>query len=418
MTFLTLILKLLDQMLIDQKAHQAYCDFSGDLSPIHTSGEFARKVGFQGLVVHGTHLVQLALSALFADIPDVEIAQIRIDFVGILNVGQDCRINLVREEGVVRIIIEVPGEIKVKISAYLRSKENRNKGISSTDLNSLYRNMAQVSHYVGMKDPGDAAVFRQLEIFAEKVPPKKFIHEAIRIKDHFFDAYTIRSTAIVNRLAELEKNIIDMKDHLSLINSQCVKKTEDFAIVGFGTLGKVILQVLISLGFQKGYVLTSNPESVGNFIEKMDLPSSTEVKILKNRGQLPNSIGTLFYTKSAKIESETVENLGTLAVRYQTVYRDELVDLSSDLSFGKLFYPSTSYIDEDIDGFRTYAEIKKNTENEIRGRALENGFDCLILRLPPFVSRHHSVLMKTKGELSIIELSSLLKTEFMKWYAI
>jgi hypothetical protein len=418
LTFLTLILKVLDQMLIDQKAHQSYLDFSGDLSPIHTSEEFARKVGFDGIVVHGTHLVQLALSALFDEIPDLEIAQIRIDFVGILNVGQECRIDLGREEGVVGIIIEVPGEIKVKISAYLRNKEGRTRGIRSTDLNGLYRNMAQVSHYVGMKDPGDAAVFRQLEIFAEKVPPIKFIHEAIRIKDHLFDGYTIRSTAIVNRLAELEKDIIDIKDHLSEINSHRAKKNEDFVIVGFGTLGKVILQVLISLGFQKGYVLTSQPESAGNFIVKMNLPRSTEVKILKNRGELPNSIGTLFYTSSAKIESETLENLSTLAVRYQTVYRDELMELSSYLRFGKLFYPSTSYIDEDTDSFRIYADIKKDTENEIKECALEDGFDCLILRLPPFVSRHHSVLMKTKGELSIFELSSLLKTEFMNWYTI
>ena len=113
-----------------------------------------------------------------------------------------------------------------------------------------------------------------------------------------------------------------------------------------------------------------------------------------------------------------MENSETLAVRYQSVYHDELIDLSSYLRFGKLFYPSTSYIDENNDGFRIYAEIKRDTENEIRGRALEDGFDCLILRLPPFVSRHHSVLMKTKGELSIFELSSLLKTKFMNWYRI
>jgi hypothetical protein len=418
LTFLTLILKLLDEMLIDQKAHQEYLDFSGDLSSIHTSLEFARKVGFQGLVVHGTHLVQLALSVLFADFPELEIAQTRIDFVGILNVEQDFRINLVHEEDRVRIIIEVPGEIKVKIRAYLRSTESQTKGISALDLHELFRDLGQVSQYVGMKDPGDAAVFRQLEIFVENPPAKKVVHDAIRVKDHSFDGYTIRSTALVNRLVELEDEITKVIDYLSLNNNLSVPRNDDFVIVGFGTLGKVILQVLISLGFQKGYVLTSKPESAGNFIEKMNLPRGVEVGILKNRGQLPNSIGTLFYTSSAKIESETVENSDTLAVRYQTVYHDELIDLSSYLRFGKLFYPSTSYIDENIDGFRIYAEIKRDTENKIRGRALEDGFDCLILRLPPFVSRHHSVLMKTKGELSIFELSSLLKTKFMNWYRI
>ena len=405
-------------MLINLKAHQGYMNFTGDLSGIHTSEEFAKKVGFEGLVVHGTHLVQLGLLALFADFPDLEIEKLRIDFVGILNLDQEFSINVDHEENLARVTIVAFGKTKVKMSVYLNSQENRIKCIDMTDLDGLFRNIGQVSQYVGMKDPGDAAVFRQLEIFVENPPPIKFVHNAIRVKDHSFKGYTIRSTALVNRLVELEDEIIKVIDYLSLNNNLNLPRTDDFVIVGFGTLGKVILQVLISLGFQKGYVLTSKPESAGNFIEKINLPSSTEVKILKNRSQLPNSIGTLFYTKSAKIEPETVENSGTLAVRYQTVYRDELMDLSSYLIFGKLFYPSTSYIDEDVDGFRIYAEIKKNTENEIRRSAPDDGFDCLILRLPPFVSRHHSVLMKTKGELSIFELSSLLKTEFMNWYTI
>jgi len=405
-------------MLIDLKAHQDYLDFTGDLSGIHTSEEFAKKVGFEGLVVHGTHLVQLGLLALFADSPDLEIEKLRIDFIGILNLDQEFFINVDHEENFARVTIVAFGKIKVKISVYLNSRENRISCIDSSDLVGLFRDMGKVSQYVGMKDPGDAAVFRQLEIFVENAPSNKVVHNAIRVKDHFFEGYTIRSTALVNRLVVLEDEIIKVRNYLSLENNLSAPRSDDFAIVGFGTLGKVVLQVLISLGFQKGYVLTSKPESAGNFIEKMNLPSSAEVKILKNRDQLPNSIGTLFYTNSARIESETVENLDTLAVRYQTVYRDELMDLSSCLRFGKLFYPSTSYINEDTDGFRIYTEIKKNIENEIKGCALKDGFDYLILRLPPFVSRHHSVLMKTKGELSIFELSSLLKTEFMNWYNI
>jgi hypothetical protein len=407
-----------DLMLIDLKAHQDYIDFTGDLSGIHSSEEFAKKVGFEGLVVHGTHLVQLGLLALFADFPDSEIEKLRIDFVGILNLDQEFSISVDHEENLARVTIVAFGKAKVKISVYLNSQEKGIKCINSTDLDGLFRDIGKVSQYVGMKDPGDAAVFRQLEIFIESPPPNKIVHNAIRVKDHSFEGYTIRSTALVNRLVELEDEIIKVRNYLSLKNNLSVPGNDDFVIVGFGTLGKVILQVLISLGFQKGYVLTSKPQSAGNFIEKMNLPSSAEVKILKNRDQLPNSIGTLFYTNSARIESETVENLDTLAVRYQTVYRDELMELSSTLRFGKLFYPSTSYIDEETDGFKIYAEIKKNTENEIKGCALEDGFDCLILRLPPFVSRHHSVLMKTKGELSIFELSSLLKTEFMNWYTI
>lgn len=405
-------------MFIDQKAHQKYIDFTGDLSGIHTSEEFAIKVGFEGLVVHGTHLVQVGLLALFADFPDLEIEKIRIDFVGILTLDQEFSIDVHHEENLVRVTILSFGKTKVRMNVFLNSQENRINSIDAADLDGLFRNLGQVSQYVGMKDPGDAAVFRQIEILVDNPPSNKIIHNAIRVKDHSFEGYTIRSTALVNRLVELEEQIIKAIDHLSLNNNLSVPRNDDFVIVGFGTLGKVILQVLISLGFQKGYVLTGKPESAGNFIEKMNLSCSSEVKILKNKSQLPDYIGTLFYTNSAKIESETLENIETLAVRYQTVYRDELMDLCSYLRFGKIFYPSTSYIDDDIDDFKVYADIKKNTENEIRGLALEDGFDCLILRLPPFVSRHHSVLMKTKAELSILELSSLLKIEFTNWYAI
>jgi hypothetical protein len=403
-------------MLIDQQAHKDYMDFTGDQSRIHTSEEFAKKVGFEGLVVHGTHLVQIALCALFADFPDLEIVKLRVDFVGILNVGEEFDIDIAHEESLVRISIRALGQIKVKIGVYFNSQENRIKGICAIDLDELFRNMGQVSHYVGMEDPGDAAVFRQLEIFVDNPPPNRVVHDAVRVKDHLYDGCTIRSTALVNRLVGLEDEIIKILNHLRLSGNQHLPRVEDFAIVGFGTLGKVILQVLVSLGFQKGYVLTSRPDSAGHFIEKLNLPNGVEVGILSDKNQLPNAIGVLFYTNSAKIESETDKNLNTLGLRYRSVYRDELMDLSSNLRFGKLFYPSTSYIDEDIDGFRVYAAIKKETECDIKEWALEDSFDCLILRLPPFVSRHHSVLMKTKGELSILELSSLLNSEFIKWY--
>ena len=123
----------------------------------------------------------------------------------------------------------------------------------------------------------------------------------------------------------------------------------------------------------------------------------------------------ILYTSSPKIELETKENLERLKELYDKVYYDELLSLIAKVEHQKLFYPSSTYVDSTPDSFKEYTSVKLKTELKLK--KINNDLDNnhLILRLPPFTSRHHSILLKSQNEIGIEELTRLLSLAFKNW---
>lgn len=405
-------------MIIDHSHHQKYVNFSGDESPIHISIDFANKVGFDDLVLHGTHLVQLSIEALLAKSSDIAITHLKADFLSTICVAQDFDINVILNHNKAIILITVQGSVKAKVLISFNSEFEQEKGIEPIYFDGLFRDLASVSKYVGMIDPGEAAVFRQLEIFVKKVSATKRVTDEIKVKDHFFENYTIRSIALVNRLAGIDNQIMNLGAELRVKSEEVPIKDETFLIVGFGTLGKVILHVLYSLGIRKGYILTRNAREAKKFIAISNFKSGNNIQVIDSAIPLPTFVNAIYYTSSPKIEFETFENTDQLIPTYESVYIEKLLDLLMIIGYEKIFYPSTSYLDQDLDGFKHYSSIKLKAEIALKEMLNEKPSDLLIMRLPPFASRHHSILLKSKNEVELAQLVKLLYQKFFNWYAI
>jgi hypothetical protein len=402
-------------MLIDIDKHQEYVSFSKDESPIHIIEEFAKQVGFNGLVVHGTHLLEIACTEFFKKLPMANISYLKVDFLNAIIVDEEFAIemSLDNNEGYIFFTSENLTRTKIKLAYELEDKLQ--SGIDKNKALELYKNISSVSQYVGMIDPGESAVFRQLEIFTEKTPQLKSYADNVRERDYVYDGYTIRSIALINRFVNLDDEIINF----GKVNRQEAHGLEldgqSFLIVGFGTLGKVIFQLLMNLGYREGNILTGKTREAKEFIERSPFGVSSQIRVLDKSSELPKASDIIFYTASPKIEIETIQNVVNLIQVYEKVYHDDFFRLIENVDHKKVFYPSTTYIESMPDQFKEYARIKLKTEVELEefiGRADDK---YLTLRIPPFTSRHHSILMKSHNEIGIEELTGLLAVELRNW---
>jgi hypothetical protein len=402
-------------MLIDINRHQEYVSFSKDESPIHIFEEFAKQVGFNGLVVHGTHLLEIACLEFFKQFPMASISYLKVDFLNAIIVGEEFEINisLVNNEG--DILITSEKVIRAKIKLVYKLEDKQHSGIDKNKALELYKNISSVSQYVGMIDPGESAVFRQLEIFTEKTPISKSYGDNVRERDYVYDGYTIRSIALINRFVNLDDDIIKIGEAHRQEVPGLELDGQNFLIVGFGTLGKVIFQLLMNLGYREGYILTSKASDAEKFIERSSFDVSSQIRVMDKSFELPKSADIIFYTASPKIEIETIQNVVNLVRVYEKVYHEDFFRLLESVEHKKVFYPSTTYIESMPEHFKEYARIKLKTEVELEEFIGSAEDRYLTLRIPPFTSRHHSILMKSHNEIGIEELTALLAVELRKW---
>jgi hypothetical protein len=177
----------------------------------------------------------------------------------------------------------------------------------------------------------------------------------------------------------------------------------------------VILQVIKNLGYRVGYVLTSKPTDAENFLHRSSHDDFGRIQILNDYSKLPLKANIIIYTSSPKIEIESKDNSERLKEIYENVYHDNLLSLLTKVEHQKLFYPSTTYVDSTPDDFKEYVSVKLKTELELQKLKDAVNKDYLILRLPPFTSRHHSILIKSHNEIGIEELTRLLDRAFKNW---
>ncbi len=402
-------------MLIDINRHQEYVSFSKDESPIHVFEEFAKQVGFNGLVVHGTHLLEIACLEFFKQLPMANISYLKVDFLNAIIVGEEFEIKISLDNNEGDIFITSEKGIRAKIKLVYKLEDKQQSGIDKNKALELYKNISSVSQYVGMIDPGESAVFRQLEIFTEKTPQLKSYGDNVKGKDYVYDGYTIRSIALINRFVNLDDEIIN----IGKVNRQEEPGLEldgqSFLIVGFGTLGKVILQLLMNLGYREGFILTGKAREAEKFIERSSFGASSQIRVMDKGFELPKASDIIFYTASPKIEIETNQNVVNLIQVYEKVYHDDFFRLIENVDHKKVFYPSTTYIETMPEQFKEYARIKLKTEVELKEFIDRADDKYLTLRIPPFASRHHSILMKSYNEIGIEELTGLLAVELRNW---
>ena len=225
----------------------------------------------------------------------------------------------------------------------------------------------------------------------------------------------VYKAAIENRFVNLDEDIINAGTAIRKEISKGNLAEQTFLIVGFGTLGKVIFQVLMNLGYREGYIVTSKPAEAENFIQRSSHDDLNVIQVLDHYSKLPLAANIIFYTSSPKIEIETKENVEFLKELYDKVYHDELLSLMAKVEHQKLFYPSSTYIDSVPDDFQEYTSVKLKTELELKKLNNDVNSHYLILRLPPFTSRHHSILLKSQNEIGIEELAKFLGLAFKNW---
>jgi hypothetical protein len=281
----------------------------------------------------------------------------------------------------------------------------------------LYDGIRALSRYVGMTDPGPAAILRKIEVSQNRTKPDPEFQEGVRLHTLTIGNLEFISTALVNRHVNIDSEITLAVDRISDLALPKLLEGTKVLIVGFGTLGKVIFEIFASKIAKKieVYILTTHPKSVGDYLSLKSL-LNIDVTILSSYDLIPQQVDLVFFTASPKIHPEDVKNITQLESDYRSVYIKLLLEVEEKTRIRKgFFYPSSTYIDEEPVNFRIYSRVKRESEILLLSKNEGEPSAISIVRLPAFASRHHSVLIRTAGEKTVEEITQTVSEKMKKW---
>ncbi len=407
-------------MQVSFRSHEDYIQLSEDSSPIHVDASFASNVGFDGIVVHGAHLLELGLQKISSGGESKIVDSIRADFFTPIYVGSEFLIKVETTDLVTTVLIESGETRHARIVLRNVPVGEVNLGFSIGATNqALSTGIRAISRHVGMVDPGPAAILRKIEISQGREELNPELGKGIRIFTYRIGMMNFTSSALVNRHINIDYEI---KSAVAAIGPSTLPKTLDgthILIVGFGTLGKIFLEIFAAGTAQNRqiFIMSTNPTKVLNYLSLRNF-STIYIKILSLTDAIPDQIDLVFYTASPKIVSEDSNNYLNLQKTYQSVYLNQLLQVDKRTKKRKgFFYPSSTYLDDEPENYKIYSGVKRESERMLLTNNAEHPSTICIVRLPAFASRHHSVLLPTQGEKTIEEITKVVSDALGKWLA-
>ncbi len=407
-------------MQVSFKSHEDYIQLSQDASPIHVDASFAINVGFGGKVVHGAHLLELSLQEILSYGELKIVDSIRADFFTPVYVDQEFLMKVETTDSVTTVLIESGETRHARIMLRNVPANEPNLGFSIGLTNQvLSAGIRALSRHVGMVDPGPAAILRKIEIYQGGDEFKSELGGGIRIHTSRIGMLNFTASSLINRHMNIDHEI---KSATAAIGPSKLPQTLDgtqILIVGFGTLGKIFLEIFAAGTAQNRqiFIMSTNPTKVLNYLSLRNFPT-INIKILSLTDAIPDQIDLVFYTASPKIVSENPNNYLDLQKTYQNVYLNQLLQVDKRTKKRKgLFYPSSTYLDDEPENYKIYSGVKRESERMLLANNAEHPSTICIVRLPAFASRHHSFLIPTQGEKTIEEITKVISDTLGKWLA-
>lgn len=439
-----------------------FAKFSGDFNPIHINEKESIKTHAGQPIVHGVHMVLWALDAfkigLRAD------SELDINFISQVNLNTEVQAVFDKTKNEILLLGGNKVKhcsIKIKKLSIVNNTSLTNNEVSfdisnlepddleideirtGQKINDLYggykkhlgRNifpylvknigldfvyeMACISSIVGMKVPGNHSLFLNLSLsFTSNNKNKYFIvnskHNILKLLSISYFGLNLNAKikALFRPKPTLVSSISSLKEefdqHISLQNKKVL------VIGGSRGIGAYVTKLCSIMGASVTFTYNSQNEEA-KLIEKEILSNGGKVNCRKMNVLDNNDIKILddkfdyiYYFATPKILPNTSKDINKkMADYFYLFYVDtfkKIVKKFSSLNKKtKFLYPSTTYIDDNKDGFREYISAKLEGESLCKSYNKKMNGNFFYPRLPP---------LDTDQNLSILPIKNNKASEY------
>lgn len=403
-------------MKVSTQEHCSYLESSGDLSPIHTDETYARSFGLNSCVVHGTHLIEIALGRILNLEKERSYSGIVVEMLKPIYPEEEFELVMLENEAFVQVKFLSDSLLKFKITLNLTSPSSGmspENEITNGTIRTIFEPLREVSKYVGMTFPGSNGILRQISI--SKAPPtlSSPVLQGTFSKLFEFENVNIRATSIISRNIFSSQIIEQYLEETDLCSKLDKFRDAKVLLVGFGTLGRLLATLLKNVPQVHLDVLKKS-----HSIAEHDMGfENSGVNFYDDIKSLRLSYDYIFFVASPIIMPEPKNDNGHLESSYREVFIHLLSDVISKYPNTRgFFYPSTSYLDGSIPNeFKSYCGVKSESESLLERHFSSNPTALALVRLKPFSSRHHSPILKTASEISSEELVDRLLEAITNW---
>ena len=443
---------------ISNESQANFAMLSGDYNPLHIDEEFSRRSQFGVPVVHGMHLLLLAFEKSTLTCL-VQIRSLQIEFRSAVKVDELFSIRM-NSEGEVKTftvftedrvcarfkILTEPIDNQVEVEDASLQKEpcresfsvETDIGISGTFRDCFDRSLFHesfprlsqcmnhadialllaITRTIGMKCPGKQALFRSLNwqrVDDINQASGRFVARSIdrrfRMVTVKFDYRDVSSSAqvMVRREAVTQSGSDRILD---LVNANEFEGVRAIVVGGSRGLGELTTRILALGGanvlftYYKGHTDSHKLQlDLGEKVEFVQFdahrPSEQSLNLMKN--YMPNR---LFYFATPPIMRKSTPTWSEpMYKEFKDVYVECFSTLIGNFNVEAAFYPSSTFLDSNEDGFMEYVQAK--LEGEARCEVLREKYPetrILTVRLPPLITDQTSEKLGSDSSDNILEI--------------
>lgn len=399
-----------------------FAKISGDWNPIHTDVISARRLIAGEVVVHGILGLLWAIES-YVDNHKQPISSIHCNFLNPITLGKEHTLKIEYEASneahliiysenkpCLRTMIEFQGVKNTEIPQRYVSKnvlpdknlfndlkqkkgtihpnyqEEELKKILPKTLNNIgmtsLSSILCLSKLVGMRCPGMNSLFSSLKLSVKSLDSNiginwhvsRFLNEIAPIKIDFDGCGVIGEIEAFFRPGIVNQKSIDLI--LGNVEPNKFKNQNALVIGGSRGLGEVVTKIIAAGGGKVLATYFNGKDDIDKMLSsftkhklnvqstKLDINNLTDL----NKIILNESISHIYYFASPRIIPNKSKDLDqTLLKNYQHYYVDQfrvllkVLEKLSNIKF-KVFYPSTIFIDENMNDFLEYIQSKKEGE--------------------------------------------------------
>ena len=388
-----------------------YSSYSKDFNKIHLDN----KVGYNSIygekICHGCFVFEKTIKSLFPNFLKIKkIKLIEINFLkhfvynkNIILKKNKKKISLIQEDKIkAELIFSCQNKFQfneIKLKSYTLKKTKKFK-LNSINYKILFELIRNISHYVGMVNPGKNSIIESIKINFFKNNLKSGFYSKLQKKGYpFIHNYLINKHFIIEFNSIIRPSLISKKINptKSLILS-AKKLTSNILILGASNgLGHDLLNILkhnkkitiFATYFQNQLKIKNKNVNVA----KIDILNDKN-KVIKLKKK--KKISTIYYFPTSKISLNSNKIQNDL---YQKIYLEKPIEILEKISVNSkinFFYPSTIFI-ENFNQKSKYARIKLIAENRLKKLAKKNNqLNISFPRLPQMNSKQNLNLLNIK----------------------